>query len=354
MAASAPPVAVGAGDEGRHAAGDDPLWSESFYLNFADHAGRLGGFVRLALHPARRESEGLLCVYLPEGGIGITLVKDALPHPDARVIRSGALALECLEPLARWRLAFDGTLNVFDDPARVPDALARNTSPAVTRAAQIELEQHGLHAPFFYPSYRRVASPPPHVARAAGGLARSLRRALRRPREVLSALSMRKTARHYEQSMRVRGTITLAGRTLAFDGTGHRDHSWGPRDWGLSERWRWLSGQLDGLAFNAMYLTIAGTHVTNGYVWSGGRSAPLDDLRLETTFDETGLAGRTVSLELAAGGVRHAIVGDVLMNVPLPIVGDRFRTMYNVGRTRYRSGDNVGYGVAEFLERLDP
>jgi hypothetical protein len=61
-----------------------------------------------------------------------------------------------------------------------------------------------------------------------------------------------------------------------------------------------------------------------------------------------------VRLELITAGEQLTITGEVLMNVPLPITGDGFSTMYNVGWTRYRCGDRVGYGVAEFLERLDP
>ena len=246
-------------------------------------------------------------------------------------------------------------MHVFDEPAQLPVALAPSAAPlaARTRHVQLVLDVTGLHAPFFYPDYRRVTSPPPHRPAQRLGIARALRCAIRRPREILLALRMR-SGRHYEQSVRVRGTITIEGKRFDVDGTGHRDHSWGLRDFGLAQRWRWLSGQMDGLAFNAMYLTIAGTHVTNGYVWRDGRCAPLDDLHLETTFDETGLAGREVRLELTSAGDRLTITGDVLMNVPLPITGHGFSTMYNIGWTRYRCGDRVGYGVAEFLERLDP
>jgi hypothetical protein len=35
----------------------------------------------------------------------------------------------------------------------------------------------------------------------------------------------------FEQGARVRGTLTLNGRDIPFDTTGHRDHSWGTRDW---------------------------------------------------------------------------------------------------------------------------
>ncbi|HMB80516.1 MAG TPA: hypothetical protein VKI43_10645 [Vicinamibacterales bacterium] len=346
-------LSVGPADEGHHAPSADPLWSESLYLNFAARDGVLGGFVRFARHPTRKQTEALICVYLPGGGIGINLIYDVFEQPDERTTRAGAAAFVCVDPLKHCRVTFDGELFVFTDPALVAGALRPDAPKMPGRRVRFELDAIGIHPPFFYPGYKKVEEGPNHHPRAPFGFTRKLKRMIRRPAEILSALNMRQ-ARHYEQSMIVRGSVVIDGEPLDFDGTGHRDHSWGPRDWMPSERWRWLTGEVDGMAFNAMYLTIAGSHVTNGYVWKDGRFASVDQLRLESTFDDTGLGARTLSAELTAGGVTYAITGETLMNVPLPIVGDHFFTIYNVGRTRYRCGDRTGWGVAEFVERLDP
>jgi hypothetical protein len=346
-------LAVRAQDEALHVPTGDPLWSESFYLNFSDGAGMLAGFTRLALHPRRKQAEGLLCLHLPRGKIGITHWLDLIELPSNGAVRTRALVHECLEPLRRWRIRYEGDLVVFDDAAQIPASVDSGAPTAVTERVTVDLEIAGLHAPFYYPAYQKVKAGPPHLERSPVSFGRKLRRALHRPREIVSALNAR-SGRHYEQSMQVRGSITIGGERLPFDGTGHRDHSWGPRDWSAAHRWRWLCGQMDGFAFNAMYLTIAGTHVTNGYVWCDGRCTPLQALELESTFDRTGLAGRDIRLRLTAAGVRYDIEGEVLANVPLPIAGRGFSSMYNVGRARYRYATHTGYGAAEFLERLDP
>jgi hypothetical protein len=343
-------VLVQDGDEGLHPPENDPLWSESFYLSFSDSEGRLGGFTRIAFLPSK--TEGLLCLYLPEGAVGIVLESGRPQHPKSSPFRVVNLEHECIEPLKRWRIRFNGDVNVFADAAEVGRSLEPDVTASRTLPVEIDLEVSGLHTPFFYPDYRKVATPPPHRKRDIGWM-KKVKRALRRPHEIRMALRAR-SGRHYEQSMVVHGTITLNGQKHPFNGTGHRDHSWGLRDWSLSPRFRWLSGQVEGLAFNAMYLTVAGTHATNGYVCHNGRCAPVDELRLESSFDDTGLGGRHLSLELSSGGERFSIMGDVFLNVPLPIVGPGFHTMYTVGRTRYQWGDRVGYGVAEFLERLEP
>jgi hypothetical protein len=160
--------------------------------------------------------------------------------------------------------------------------------------------------------------------------------------------------RHYEQSLRVSGSLKFGDKEVPFQGSGHRDHSWGIRDWMAAHRWRWLTGQLGDFAFNAMYLTIAGTPVINGFVWHDGRCDAVEALSLENSFDETGIAGRDMCISMTAGGQEFLVTGSVLSNVPLPIAGKDFFSMYNVGRARYRCGDRVGFGVAEFLERLKP
>jgi hypothetical protein len=328
-------------DEGLHPAQEDPLWSESLYLNFSDHNGQLGGFTRMALLAPKNETEGLLCLYLPDGGVGIVLIKDTLAQPVPNMVRAGQLSHECVEPLKRWRIRYSGDVHEYRDLQLGPP-----------RPVELDLSIEGLHTPFYYPNYRKVTAPPPHRPDGAG-LSRKLVRAWRRPGEIRLALRMR-SGRHYEQSMRIHGTVTLDGQRLPFDGGGHRDHSWGLRHWGLPQRWRWLTGQWPDFAFNAMYITIAGSHLTNGYVWHEGQCSAVEHLTLDTSFDETGIAGRDVRLELTAGGKKFTLTGNVLMNVPLPMPGKDYSSMYAIGRTRYRYEDRIGYGVTEFFERIYP
>ena len=44
-------VAARPGDEGRHPPGPEQFWNESWYLDWTNEAGTLGGYVRLGLYP---------------------------------------------------------------------------------------------------------------------------------------------------------------------------------------------------------------------------------------------------------------------------------------------------------------
>lgn len=58
---------------------------------------------------------------------------------------------------------------------------------------------------------------------------------------------------HYEQLGRVTGTVTVDGKEWAFDGTGHRDHSRGPRDFASVLDHAWVDCLFGSGRFFALY-----------------------------------------------------------------------------------------------------
>jgi hypothetical protein len=60
----------------------------------------------------------------------------------------------------------------------------------------------------------------------------------------------------------------VGGRTIAFDGFGQRDHSWGFRHWAGLHQWHWVTGFLtDGRTFNLFEVhTHDGATTVNGFV----------------------------------------------------------------------------------------
>jgi hypothetical protein len=68
----------------------------------------------------------------------------------------------------------------------------------------------------------------------------------------------------------------VAGRTIAFDTTGHRDHSWGTRNWGAIQHWKWILVQTPaGDAVHLMETVGLGEHRVLGYVFKGGTFAGI-------------------------------------------------------------------------------
>jgi hypothetical protein len=119
-----------------------------------------------------------------------------------------------------------------------------------------------------------------------------------------------------EQAGRITGTLSSDGESIDFATTGHRDHSWGVRDYGAIQHWKWISAQAGpDTAIHAMHTWFQGRQYTNGYVFRDDECSPIVDLRVRTEYDAEMLqrratftlrdeAGRTTAAEaeLFAGG----------------------------------------------------
>ncbi|HEY1974073.1 MAG TPA: hypothetical protein VGH89_39410 [Pseudonocardia sp.] len=91
----------------------------------------------------------------------------------------------------------------------------------------------------------------------------------------------------FEQSGRVTGELTLNGRTIPFDTTGHRDHSWGTRDWDAIQDWKWVSAQVGSdIGINVMQLHARGETTRHGYVYRDGALAAVREVRARAEYDE--------------------------------------------------------------------
>lgn len=139
----------------------------------------------------------------------------------------------------------------------------------------------------------------------------------------------------YEQSGRTSGRLRLRGREIVIDGMGHRDHSWGTRDWNYFQHWKWINAATpDGsLTLHCMLTDALGERLTNGYVNRGGRVArlvradvtsELDTAMLHrrvtgTFVDETGAALALDAQHAAAWSmpIQHLFLNEVAMTATL-------------------------------------
>ena len=92
----------------------------------------------------------------------------------------------------------------------------------------------------------------------------------------------------FEQAGRVRGVLSVRGRTIEFDRIAHRDHSWGTRDWGAPQHWKWLLAHTpSGRALNAFVWMARGEWGFNGYVLRDGRPVAIDRfVRQHAEYDD--------------------------------------------------------------------
>ena len=90
-----------------------------------------------------------------------------------------------------------------------------------------------------------------------------------------------------EQSGRATGTLEFDGKRIAFDTTGHRDHSRGVRDWQAFQNYRWFQGQAGpDVSVHFWHLNALGLTSLLGYVFKDGVMAEVTDLTFDLTFGE--------------------------------------------------------------------
>lgn len=91
-----------------------------------------------------------------------------------------------------------------------------------------------------------------------------------------------------EQSGKLKGSIEVNGRRISLDGrTGHRDHSWGPRDWGMPHHWKWLTAYTPNgeTTLNAWVWFAGGERGIAGYVARDGKVYPIQAITEKTHYD---------------------------------------------------------------------
>jgi hypothetical protein len=107
----------------------------------------------------------------------------------------------------------------------------------------------------------------------------------------------------FEQSCRVSGSLRVGRRIYALDGYGHRDHSWGSRDWRALMQWKWIVAVADDdLSLHAWESYALAERQVMGYVQRAGKVVPLVDVKLTVELDRSLLHESVTAQLLDAGG----------------------------------------------------
>ena len=223
-------------DEGRHQPGPEEWWNESWYLDFVSEDGRLGGYVRLGLHPNQGVAWWTAFVVGPDRPTVAAIdLGVPLPAPDAMEVEANGTSVSIVveRPLESMRIVASSAAVVHDDPA---DVYAGKPGTPTTFAIDMVWATDGE---------------PHHYGRTT----------------------------RYEIPCVVRGTVTVGDEVFALVGQGQRDHSWAPRDW-WSMDWCWFAGRLsDGSRLHGADIRILPElRLSFGYVQDaeGGRAIESD------------------------------------------------------------------------------
>jgi hypothetical protein len=313
-------------DDYTHELGPEPNFNESMYFNFFDTKESLGGFVRIGNRANEGQAEMTVCLYLPDGRVLFSFKRP--PIDDNTTFDAGGLRFEVIEPSESLRTIYEGSAIELAEPRDMADP----------RKAFAENDRVKIHLDLLHeavgPMYGQSHSDDEDI-----------------PADQQFAKA------HYEQHMHVTGSLRIGDDTHAIDGYGLRDHSWGPRYWQAIHSYEWLTMNF-GPGFGAMVSVIQrdaeGAKVRRGGVLiRGDELALIVDARIEADYEDNDLYHTAVRAHIrTSDGEELDIEGEVQGFIPLRNRREGQATHIGEGMTRWRVGDQVGYGLSEFLRQV--
>ena len=313
-------------DDYLHELGPEPNFNESAYYNFFDTERKLGGWFRIGNRANEGYAERTVCLYLPDGRVLFSFSRPKIKDNDA--FDAAGLRFEVLEPTQRHRTRFDGPLLELSEPrAMAHPKAAFEGSPKKPVSFDLVHEAVG-------PLYGHKAE--------------------KRPDEDLEQSFARA---HFEQHMRVTGSLQIDGERVPIAGFGLRDHSWGPRYWQAIHSYEWLTlnfGPDLGAMVSIIQRDAAGKERTAGGVLVRGMEMErLVDAKIEAQYEDNGLYHKRLTAQVETEkGEKLTITGEVTSFIPLRNRRGESVTHIGEGMTTWQLGERTGHGLSEFLRQV--
>lgn len=238
-----PTVAPDPADEGRHAPGTDPLWSESWSFDFVTRDGSAAGYVRVGLSPHLGVVRYWAYLLRPDARHPLVAVVDhdvPLPPPAATLeLRTEGLWADHIveTPLDHVTVGLEAFGVALDRPE---EAYGNLWGERIALGFDLEWETD-----------RDLTFACPARSPAERGRAKD--QVAERPESTGGAErpSVEPVTTRYEISCTVHGEVLVGDERLDIDAIGQRHHAWGSRDpWAVG--WCRVSGWLeDGTRFHA-------------------------------------------------------------------------------------------------------
>jgi hypothetical protein len=89
-----------------------------------------------------------------------------------------------------------------------------------------------------------------------------------------------------EQHGRIVGTFVIDGKARQVDGWMARDHSWGPRVWGLNQHYKWFHATAGDVSCHFFEMWAFGRRTIGGYLAKDGVMNHIADATYDFTFDD--------------------------------------------------------------------
>jgi hypothetical protein len=301
-------------DEGMHEVEASTHFNESALVTYFSRDTDSGALLRIGNRPNEGHAQVTCCLFPPGGGALFQYAR--APITGNGELRAGGLRFEVTEPARELRISYAGDVAFFADPRVLADP-----GPAF-RAAPRRAIRLELTATAVSPLYGASSGT------SVGG--------------------------HYEQHMRVDGTLTVDGASAPSAGLGNRDHSWGPRTWHSTYRDRtlWCTFGPDfAIAASLTWPGCRAEPAVTGTVITGGAARALVAGRIESQYEDNGRYHRSFRCDLTDDrGEHYELDGRVVRFIPFRHRPAGHLTHIGQGMTEFTCRSRVAYGLSEYMD----
>jgi hypothetical protein len=292
-------------------------FNESVYMNAFDPKAAFGGWMRLGNRVNEGYAELSICLYLPDGRIACQFQRPAITSNDR--FDAGGLKYTVNEPLKSVSMAYDlrDPQNFFAGAPRLPGHV----------------------------SWTHVAESPVHGGEPVDDT-------------VVTMYGRDFSLGHFNQHSRATGLVKVGDQSWALDGHGWRDHSWGPRYWQAIYFYRlFIANFPNGDGLMLLKITDQNGNVRRqGVLLVDGAYEEVMDLDVSTEWTEQ-QDPRFVRLGVMTAKRKVRIEAEILNLAPLrnrrKVDGAVLVSRIAEGFTRFTWGDQTGYGMTEYIERIE-
>ena len=280
--------------------------NESWYFNFIDRSNNVYCVSRFSFEMGQKRSRILFLLVIDEN---VTTYFKEVPFetmPDNLEFNK-RLKYYCIKPMKQWRLTFEDRkikLDVtFDARFPVVNSAAGEDPIAV-------LEEYGL--------------------------------------EILDVAAQQ----HYEQSMKASGTLTLKKKeeTRKVNCLGHRDHSWGARDWVHIDAWNWGAAQFADKTIGFVRSDVLGKNPQFGFISTKDGNQKIEKVEATTQTKEDGKTPVSSTFILTdENGKTITLDSKTIFSMHLPLPTEKGITEIFEQVVIYTCEGEEGDGISEYL-----
>lgn len=283
-----------------------PHHNESWYFNFIDGKNAVYLITRWSMEMHDKKSR-IMLILLVDGKSYVYLNDIPLEEMPDNWEFDSKVKYYCIEPMKQWKLTFED------------------------KKFKLDVNYDALYPVF---NFNSVIDPIALLEKFGV--------------EILDVAAQQ----HYEQAMQVTGTLTIkkTGETRNINCHGHRDHSYGTRDWIHIDGWNWAGGKCEDEYISISRVNVLGKVFVNGFIATKNGNIAVKNVEVSTRTKNDGktpISSKFIVTD--KNGKKRTLITNTIHSLHLPLPSKEGLTEIFEQIVSFKLDNKKGDGISEYL-----